>query len=100
MWNLVPSLPFISVGSRCSRAFAFPTTALLAITVLIADIAQAQVSSQDLNYTVSLLASGLQLPDGGMAFRPSTNDLLVSEEDAGRITAVNVSTGAKSSFAD
>ncbi len=96
MWNLVPPLPLSSVGNRFRRAIAFHTTALLAITVLIADIARAQVSSQDPNYAVSLLASGLQLPVN-MVFRPSFTALLVTEED-GAIKKVDNS-GAVSVFA-
>jgi len=42
----------------------------------------------------------LQLPDGGMTYRPETNDLLVTEEDGGHIVSVNASTGAISLFAD
>jgi hypothetical protein len=63
-------------------------------------IGQAQVVSLDPNYTVSLFAHGMQLPDSGMIFRPTTNDFLVTSENLGYIYSVNASTGAVSIFAD
>src|SRR5260221_1089633 len=62
-------------------------------------LGRAQVVSPDPNYTVSLFAHGLQLPDG-MVWRSATNDLLYSSENLGLIYRVGISTGAVSVFAD
>jgi hypothetical protein len=59
-----------------------------------------RVVSRDPQYTVSLLAQGLQLPDGEIIYRPATNDLLVTEENLGHISSVNASAGAVTSLAD
>jgi len=74
---------------RCSLKSA----SLLISCTFFAASASAQVQSLDPNYTVSLLASGVQVPDGGMVYRPSTNDFLVTEEDQGQIVSVNAATG-------
>jgi len=50
-------------------------------------------------YTVSQLTSGLSSPANGLLFRSPTNDLLVSEFGADRLTKVGASSGAKSLFA-
>lgn len=72
----------------------------LLVTGLCVNTAQAQVTSADPNYSVSLLASGLQLPDGGVVYRPATNDLLVTQEDLGIIVSVNATTGVVTPFAN
>ena len=79
--------------------YSLRSTCLLLAAIFIAAAASAQVQSLDPNYTVSLLASGVQVPDGGMVYRPSTNDFLVTEEDQGQILSVNASTGAVTVFA-
>jgi Ca2+-binding RTX toxin-like protein len=61
--------------------------------------ASAVPATSDPNYTVSQLASGLSSPANGLLFRAATNDLLVSEFGADRITKIGASTGTKSSFA-
>src|ERR1700730_8208262 len=53
----------------------------------------------DSHYTVSQLASGLSSPANGLRFRAPTNDLLVSEFGADRITKIGASSGTKSPFA-
>jgi hypothetical protein len=59
----------------------------------------AQVVSLDPNYTVSRLATGLQIP-AGILYRPATNDLLVTQFDLGTILTVDASTGATGPFVD
>ena len=62
--------------------------------------AQAQVVSLDQNYTVSLFASGLQLPNGGLVYRAGSNDFLETQEDAGLVSRIDAATGVVSQFAD
>ena len=79
--------------------YSLRSTCLLLAAIFIAAAASAQVQSLDPNYTVSLLASGLVLPVGGMIYRPSTNDFLVAQEDSAQIVSVNASTGKIGVFA-
>lgn len=62
----------------------FPTTPL-----------NAQVVSNDPNFTPALLNSGLSVPSG-VVFRPPTGDLLVSQQN--QVSIVNATTGATSRF--
>jgi hypothetical protein len=78
---------------------SFKSVCLLICCTFFAASASAQVQSLDPNYTVSLLASGLVLPVGGMIYRPSTNDFLVAQEDSAQIVSVNASTGKIGAFA-
>jgi hypothetical protein len=55
--------------------------------------------SNDPNFVVSLLASGLSAPTGGPVFRPPTGDLGVSEYGSGEVALVNAATGVTNSFA-
>src|SRR5260221_13366543 len=83
--------------------FAGLPTSICIITSFILGLpalGRAQVVSLDPNYTVSLFAHGMQLPDSGMIYRPVTNDFLVTSENLGYIYSVNASTGAVSIFAD
>src|ERR1700730_8557534 len=52
----------------------------------------------DSHYTASQLASGLSSPANGLRFRAPTNDLLVSEFGADRITKIGASSGTQSPF--
>lgn len=63
----------------------FPTTPL-----------NAQVVSNDPNFTPALLNSGLSVPSG-VVFRPPTGDLLVSQQN--QVSIVNATSGATSTFA-
>jgi hypothetical protein len=72
---------------------------LLAGCLLVAPTAFATPTSNDPNFSVSLLASGLNGPSNADVFRSATGDLLVSEFSANRVTLVNATTGATSFFA-
>jgi hypothetical protein len=88
-----PRFSSIFLPSACSAAIlSFTLTAL-------PPAAEAQVTALDPNYTVSLLASGLQLPTGGFIYRPTTNDLLVTQEDLGLVSRVDATSGAVSTVA-
>ena len=65
----------------------------------IAPAAHAQVVSLDPNYTVSLLAHGLNLPWGGGIYRPATHDILIDQENSPQIVRIDTITGAVSIFA-
>jgi hypothetical protein len=95
--NHVSLLSRSSFGNYFYRALGFHFGALFTATALMLTSAQAQVTSLDQNYTVSLFASGPQLPFD-MVFRPAFNDLLVTEEE-GAIKRVDGTTGAVSVFA-
>ena len=93
------TLLHFEISSKTRAPLATIAMLLTAIIVSFPTVGQAQVVSHDPNYSVSLFAHGLQLPDGGLIYRPATNDLLVTEEDIGHISSVNASTGAVSLFA-
>ncbi len=82
-------------------AMALAVVASSATTIVLAQspASAAAPTVLDSHYTVSQLASGLSSPANGLRFRGATNDLLVSEFGADRITKVGASTGTKSSFA-
>ncbi len=56
-------------------------------------------TSNDPNFAVSLLKSGLSGPANGVVFRPATGDLVVSQFGANQVSLVNATSGATSSFA-
>jgi hypothetical protein len=89
-----PKFSSIFLPSACSAAILFFTLTALP------PAAEAQVTALDPNYTVSLLASGLQLPTGGFIYRPATNDLLVTQEDLGLVSRVDATSGAVSTVAN
>lgn len=60
--------------------------------------AQAATSS-DPDFTASVLATSLSGPANGLIFRPATNDLLVTEFLASRVTRIDPITGVASPFA-
>jgi sugar lactone lactonase YvrE len=70
----------------------------LVATLVWARPALAAVSN-DPNYTAALLTSGLLGPANGVVFRASTNDVLVSEYIGNKVTKVDATSGAKSTFA-
>ena len=82
-------------------AMALAIVASSATTIVLAQspASAATPVSQDSHYSVSLLASGLSSPANGLLFRAGSNDLLVSEFGANRLTKINASTGTKSTFA-
>ena len=56
-------------------------------------------TSNDPNFAVSLLKSGLSGPANGVVFRPATGDLVVSQFGGNQVSLVNATSGATSSFA-
>jgi hypothetical protein len=82
-------------------AMALAVVASSATTIVLAQTPASAATpvSADSHYTVSQLASGLSSPVNGLLFRATTNDLLVSEFGANRITKIGASSGTKSSFA-
>jgi hypothetical protein len=82
-------------------AMALAVVASSATTIVLAQspASAAAPTVLDSHYTVSQLASGLSSPANGLRFRGGTNDLLVSEFGADRITKIGASTGTKSAFA-
>jgi sugar lactone lactonase YvrE len=60
--------------------------------------AQSNVTSNDPNFTPSVLKSGLSFPDG-VVFRPPTGDLLVSQSGNNQISTVDATSGMFHSFA-
>ena len=69
-------------------------------TVTLSNPTNATIADGTGSYTMSLFAQGLDMPDGGMIYRPATNDFLVNEEFTGHILRVDAATGAVSLFAD
>jgi hypothetical protein len=82
-------------------AMALAVVASSATTIVLAQspASAAAPTVLDSHYTVSQLASGLSSPANGLRFRAATNDLLVSEFGADRITKIGASSGTKASFA-
>src|SRR4051794_29108241 len=88
-----------SMSSR--RAVSPLVVCLVAASILgLSGYCEAQVVSLDPDYTASLLAHGVQVPDGGMMYRSETNDFLVTEEFSAHVRTVNASTGSIGLFAD
>lgn len=79
---------------------SFTLLILSALTVWLFSTAplNAQVVSNDTNFTPSILRSGLSVPSG-VVFRASGGDLLVSQTGANQVSLVNASSGAMASFA-
>ena len=71
---------------------------LLLGMLLLPHLSLAQVTSQDPNFTPSVLKSGLSVPSG-LVFRSPTGDLVVSQNGANLVSLVNASSGAIISFA-
>jgi len=74
----------------------FLLAALLTLSLTRAD---AQVVSLDPGYSASVLTCGLSAPSNGLIYRRPTDDLLVVERSGNRVTRVDVTTGAKNTFA-
>ena len=73
---------------------------LTALTGLLFSTAplEAQVVSNDTNFTPAVLKSGLSVPSG-VVFRASPGDLVVSQTGANQVSLVNAGSGAMTSFA-
>jgi hypothetical protein len=80
------------------RFLSFSTFLVLGI-LLLPHLSSAQgVTSSDSNFTVSTLTTGLTNPANGVVFRHSTNDLVVSQYGANKVSLVNATSGAVSDF--
>lgn len=80
---------------RCLLRFVSLTASALYASCCVS----AQVTSMNPGYTVSLFANGLNLPWGGVIYRPATHDLLVNQEQSPQIARVDATSGAVSIFA-
>ena len=73
---------------------------LMISATLFASVASATTpTSNDPNFALSLLKSGLSGPSNGAVFRPATGDLVVSQFGANQVSLVNATSGATSLFA-
>jgi Big-like domain-containing protein len=81
-----------------TRRFLIPLVVALA-ALLWTSPASAVPTSSDPNYTSSVLTTGLAGPANGVVYRSATNDVLVSEFGASKVTKVDASSGAKALFA-
>jgi sugar lactone lactonase YvrE len=82
---------------RYAKVFLTAALAVFAISIS-ANSVHASATSADPNFSLTLLAGGLSGPDNGLVYRPGTNDLLVSEFTANRISKIDATTGVVSLF--
>jgi sugar lactone lactonase YvrE len=82
------------------RHFSGLSTLLVLGMLLLPHLSSAQstVTSNDPNFTPSVLKSGLSFPDG-VVFRPPAGDLLVSQSGNNQISTVDATSGMVHSFA-
>ncbi|MCU1242341.1 MAG: hypothetical protein JWO71_3067 [Candidatus Acidoferrum typicum] len=80
------------------RYFLSLFTLLLLGILLLPRLSSAQVTSQDPNFTPSVLKSGLSVPSG-LVFRSPTGDLVLSQNGANQVSLVSLPSGATNAFA-